>query len=235
MEYCQRDIKIKICGITTVEDAHLVTEAGADYMGVVIEVDFSPRHLTVEEARPICEQSTLPVVALFFNREAEQIERAIAALNPHAVQLLGQELPSLVQRLKNTVACEVWKSIHLPPRDLGDISIAKQQEMANSMVDAGIDAIVIDTVVSSSEREVRYGGTGQVNNWAAAHRLVKAIPVKTFLAGGINPQNVQQAIELVHPYGIDLCSGVEVVPGKKDPKKVRQLVLAIRKAVARSN
>ncbi len=231
----QRDIKIKVCGITTVKDAHLVAEAGADYIGVIIDIDFSPRRLTIEEARPICEQSTLLVVALFFNREAEQIQRATAALNPHAVQLLGQENPLLVKRLKNTMNCQVWKSIHLPPWDVGDVSIAEQQEMANSMVDAGIDATVIDTVVSSSEGQVRYGGTGQVNNWAAARRLLKAIPVRTFLAGGINPENVQQAIELVHPYGIDLCSGVEAAPGKKDPVKVRQLVLAVREATLRSS
>ena len=226
----QRNIKTKVCGITTVEDAHLVAEAGADYIGVIIEVDFSPRRLSVEQARPICKQSTLPVVMLFFNWEAEQMQRAIAALHPHAVQLLGQESPSLVKTLKRTVPCEIWKSIHLPPRGLGETNIAEYQDRVNPLVDAGIDAIVIDTVVGSPQENLRYGGTGQVSNWATARRLVEAISVRTFLAGGINPENVQQAIELVHPYGIDLCSGVEVAPGQKDPEKLRRLVLATRRA-----
>jgi len=230
----QRDIKVKVCGITTLEDAHLVAEAGADYIGVIIDVNFSPRRLTVEQARPICERSTLPVVTLFFNQNVDQIQGAIAALNPHAVQLLGQEPPSLVKTLKRTAACELWKSIHLPPQGLGEVNIAEHQDRVNSFADAGIDVIVIDTVVGSPRRKLRYGGTGQVNNWAAACKLVELSSVRTFLAGGINPENVEQAIELVHPHGIDLCSGVEIAPGQKDPEKLRQLMLTARRSVTKS-
>ena len=231
----QKDIKIKVCGITTVEDAHLVAEAGADYIGVIIEVDFSPRRLSVEQARPICEQSTLPVVTLFFNCEAKQIQRAVETLHPHAIQLLGQESPSLIKTLKKMVTCELWKSIHLPPRGLGEVNIAEHQERVNSLVDAGIDAIVIDTVVGSPQGKLRYGGTGQVSNWDTARRLVETISVRAFLAGGINPENVQQAIELVHPYGIDLCSGVEIAPGQKEPEKLRRLVSTARGAVPKES
>ena len=229
----QRDIKIKICGITTVEDAHLVADVGADYIGVIVGVSFSPRCLTVEQARPICEQSTLPVVALVFNWTAEQIHSAIAALNPYAVQLLGQESPSLVKALKGMAACEVWKSIHLPPRGLGEINTAEYLDRVNSLVDAGIDAVVIDTVVSSYHDGPRYGGTGQVNDWLTVRKLVDAISVHTFLAGGINPENVRQAIEIVHPYGVDLCSGVELTLGRKDPEKLQELLLAVCGAVPR--
>ncbi|MFC1987930.1 phosphoribosylanthranilate isomerase [Chloroflexota bacterium] len=224
----QKDIKIKVCGITTVEDAHLVAEAGADYIGVIIEVDASPRRLSVEQAHSICEQSTLPVVTLFFNREAKQIQRAIDTLHPYAVQLLGQESTSLVRTLKKMAACEVWKSIHLPPQGLGEINIAEYEDRINSLIDAGIDAVVIDTVVGSPQGELRYGGTGQVNNWAIARSLVEAVSVRAFLAGGINPENVQQAINLVHPYGIDLCSGVEIAPGQKNQEKLRRLVSTVR-------
>lgn len=227
----EKNVKIKICGITTVKDAHLVAEAGADHIGVIVGVDFSPRCLSVEQARPICEQSTLPVVTLFFNWEAEQIQRTVATLRPHAVQLLGQESPSLVKALKEMVDCELWKVIHLPPPGLQEVNITEHQDRVNSLIDAGIDAIVIDTVSGSSEKNRRYGGTGQVNDWAAARRLVEVISVPAFLAGGINPVNVQQAIELVHPCGIDLSSGVEITPGQKDPEKLRQLMVAVRRAV----
>ncbi|MDP3879588.1 MAG: phosphoribosylanthranilate isomerase [Dehalococcoidales bacterium] len=219
--------RIKICGITSVADARLAAEAGADYIGVIIEIDFSPRRLSVEQARPICEQSTLPVVTLFFNREAEQIRKAVDILRPHAIQLLGQEPPSLISALKNTVNCQLWKSIHLPPLASGAIDIAVYEETIKAMVDAGIDAIIIDTFVGSAPDARRYGGTGVVSDWEVARRLVETSPVPTFLAGGINPQNVRQAIEQVHPYGIDLCSGVESAPGQKDPEKLRQLISAI--------
>ena len=231
----QEGIKTKICGITTVEDAHLVAEAGADYIGVLIEIDFSPRCLSVEQGRAICKQSELPVVTLFFNWEAEQIQRTIEALHPYAVQLLGQESPSLVRTLKETVPCEVWKSIHLPPRSLGKVNIAEHKDRVNSLIDAGVDAILIDTVVGSSKENRRYGGTGQVSNWTVARKLVEVIPAQAFLAGGINPENVQQAIELVRPYGLDLCSGVEGAPGQKDPEKLRRLMLAISEAVPKSS
>jgi len=231
----RRVIKIKVCGITTVNDAHLVAEAGADYIGVIIEIDFSPRRLSVEQALPICQQSTLPVVTLFFNWEAEQIQRAIAVLNPYAVQLLGQEPPSLIKALKKTANCEVWKSIHLSPRGLGEVSIIEHLDRVNSLVSAGTDAIAIDTVVSSSQGNLRYGGTGQVSNWTTARQLVEAISVPTFLAGGINPENVQEAIELVHPYGIDLCSGVEDSPGRKNPAKLHKLVSIARRAALEVN
>ena len=230
-----KNVKIKVCGITTVKDAHLVAEAGADYIGVIVGIDFSPRCLSLEQAYPICEQSTLPVVTLFFNWETEQIQRVIAALHPHAVQLLGQESPSLVKALKGMADCELWKVIHLPPLGVEEVNIAEHQDRVNSLVDAGIDAIVIDTVLGSSEKNRRYGGTGQVNDWAAARRLVEVIEVPVFLAGGINPGNVQQAIELAHPYGIDLSSGIEVAPGQKDPEKLRRLMLAIHRAVPKDS
>ena len=225
-----KDIKIQICGVTSIEDAQLVAQEGADYIGLIIEVDASPRRVSLEKARQISEQSTLPVVSMFFNREAEQIQEAIATLHPHAIQLLGQETPSLIKTMKRTTDCEVWKSVHLPPQEMGEVNITEYQGMVNSLVDAGIDAIIIDTVVGSTREDRRYGGTGQVNNWSVARKLVETIPVRCFLAGGIKPENVRQAIKQVNPYGIDISSGVESTPGKKDPEKLRQLISTVRKA-----
>jgi len=226
----ERAVRVKVCGITTIEDARMVAEAGADYLGVIVGIDVSPRQLTLEQARPICEQSPLPVVNLFFNREAEQISEAVSVLHPHAVQLLGQETPSLVRELTRTLTCEVWKSIHLPPADRGEVDVTEQLERARALVDAGVRAVLIDTVVGAAGKDRRWGGTGQTNSWTAARKLVEAIPVPTFLAGGINPDNARQAIEAVQPCGIDLCSGVEVTTGHKDPAKVRRLVQAVREA-----
>ena len=224
-----------MCGITTVEDARLVVEAGADYIGVIVGIDVSPRQLTIEQARPICEQSSLPVVNLFFNRTAEQIREAVAVLKPHAVQLLGQETPAMVRALTQTIPCQIWKSVHLPPVDEGEVDISELLDTVNSLVDAGIHAALLDTVVSAAGEDRRWGGTGQVNNWTAARSLVEAISVPTFLAGGINPDNVREAIETVQPYGIDLCNGVEMSKGRKDPEKLRRLMLAVREVVPEGN
>ena len=224
-----------MCGITTVEDARLVAEAGADYIGVIVGIDVSPRQITIEQARPICEQSSLPVVNLFFNRNAEQIREAVAVLKPHAVQLLGQETPAMVRALTQTIPCQIWKSVHLPPVDEGEADISTLLDTVNSLVDAGIHAALLDTVVSAAEEGARWGGTGRVNSWTAARRLVEAIPVPTFLAGGINPDNVREAIETTQPYGIDLCNGVEMSKGRKDPEKLRRLMLAVREVVPEGN
>ena len=224
----QEVVKVKVCGITTVEDALLAAGVGVDYIGVIIEIKFSPRRLSIEQAQAICERSIVPVVTLFFNWDAEQIKRAAQKLHPGAIQLQGQEQPSLIKTLKKDLSCEIWKAIHVPSRGEAKTNFDEYLEKTKSFVDAGADAIVLDTVVGSSEKDKRYGGTGQVSDWTVASELVEAIPVRTFLAGGINPENVQQAIRQVHPYGIDLCSGVEASPGTKDPQKLRALMIAVR-------
>ncbi|MFH1383322.1 MAG: phosphoribosylanthranilate isomerase [Chloroflexota bacterium] len=226
----QQPVKVKICGITTVADALRAAEAGADYIGVIIEIEFSPRRLSIEQARPICKNSVVPVVTLFFNWDAEQIKKAVQTLQPKCIQLQGLEPPSLVRTLKQDLTCEIWKAVHFPAQGQGQINTAEYLEKVNSFVEAGVDAIILDTVVSTSGNKQRYGGTGQVSDWTVATELVKAIPVRTFLAGGINPGNVRQAIEQVRPYGVDLCSGVEASPGTKDPQKLVALMAAVREA-----
>ena len=231
----QNKMKVKICGITTVEDARLAAEVGADYIGVIVGVSFSPRILPLEQSRAICENSPLPVVILVFDWDADQIQEVVAVLKPHAVQLLGHESVSLVKTLKETVSCELWKTIHLPEQGKGGVNVAESIEKTNSYIDAGIDAVLIDTVVSSPGGDLRYGGTGQVSDWTAGREIVKAVSIPVFLAGGVNPDNVRQAIETVHPYGIDLCSGVEASIGRKDPDKMRRLMVAIRETDTRSS
>ena len=113
---------------------------------------------------------------------------------------------------------------------IGKIDVNESLATAKSFVDAKVDAIVLDTVVSSTGNTKRYGGTGLVGDWDVARELVKAIPTRVFLAGGIKPANVQQAIQQVHPYGIDLCSGVEATPGAKDPQRIDALMKAVRAA-----
>ena len=223
----RKKVKIKICGITSTDDAYLAKEAGADYIGLIIDIAFSLRCISLEKARHICEKSPLPVVAVVLDREASEIANLVGTLYPYAVQLAGQEPPSLVRALKGLVNCEIWKSIFVPAHNAGEIDIISIQNHVASFVDAGVDVILFDTAATNKGQR-QFGGTGVVSNWEVARELSARIPIQTFLAGGINPDNVQEAIRKVCPDGVDLASGVEASPGKKDPDKIYRLVEKVR-------
>ncbi|MCY4082979.1 MAG: phosphoribosylanthranilate isomerase [Caldilineaceae bacterium] len=212
---------LKLCGTTSAVDARL--GRGADFCGILIGVEWSERSLTLEEAREVARASRVKNVILLCNPSAEFASEVATALHPHALQLLCHEEPSLVKELKSSLSCEIWKAVHLTGLD--------GQATPEEYVEAGADALVIDSV-DSSEGFERLGGTGKVGDWAAVAALKEEIDIPIFLAGGINPDNVADAVKTVQPHGIDLCSGVEARRGRRDPDKVTALMLRFRKAVA---
>lgn len=221
--------KVKICGTTNVEDAQMTADAGADFFGVVVEVDFSPRSLTIDAAKPLFSLSSLPPVALVYNMESSRVETLIQQLNPFAVQFLSLAEPSFVTYLKKTYpAVEVWQSIHLPQAGEA-VDLETFQKTVQTSVTAGVDALLFDTA-ALSKGEMKFGGTGVTSDWEIVKELMDSIPgtVPIWLAGGINPDNVGEAIDKINPYGIDLCSGVEASRGKKDPAKLSALMTTIR-------
>lgn len=207
--------KLKICGVTNVDDAQLVGESGADYCGILIEVGFSERSLSLEAARPVAQASGINNVILLCNPSLGFARQVAADFYPHAIQLQCQESPEFVAQLKLSVQCQVWKAIHLP--------IASDQPTIARYIGAGVDAFVADSI-DTSEGFTRFGGTGKVGDWNAVTDLIQSVDLPVFLAGGINPENVVQAIREVQPYAIVLCSGVEAIKGKKAPMKIRALV-----------
>ena len=219
---------VKICGTTNRADLELVAELGADYGGVLVDLPYSPRTLTFEAARQLCADPPLPVVVLTFNKGVEENLRVVEVLRPAAIQLQGQEEPSDVAELKARCGCEVWKAVHLPFRggEVGQdegvfrVRISEQQ-------DAGVDRIVLD-VMGTRGNVQRFGGTGEVSDWGLVNRIKGAIERPFLLAGGIRPGNVLEALGVVNPPGIDLCSGVEREVGKKDREKVRRLISLVR-------
>lgn len=223
---------VKICGITNREDAGLAAGEGADYIGVVVEVAFSPRSLTIDEAGPVFAGPPVPAVALVFEMKPERIEKLVLQLKPHAVQFLSPEGPELAARLKGLrQGLQVWQSLHLPAGGEAGSVLDERAflQRVHQCREAGVDAVLFDTVAVLNG-VARFGGTGLTGNWNAARRLVEASPLPAFLAGGINPGNVREAVEKVRPYGIDLCSGVEERPGKKSPVRVKALLEAVRQA-----
>ncbi|MCG8550176.1 MAG: phosphoribosylanthranilate isomerase [Desulfobacterales bacterium] len=221
--------KVKICGTTNMEDAQMTADAGADYFGVVVEADFSPRSMTIEAAKPLFSSPPLPPVALVFNMAASRVETLIQQLNPFAVQFLSLAEPSFVTYLKRRYPkVEAWQSIHLP-RAGESVDLENFQKTVQTSVTAGVDALLFDTA-ALSKGEMKFGGTGITSDWDIVKELMDSIrgTVPIWLAGGINPDNVAEAIDKINPYGIDLCSGVEAARGKRDAAKLTSLMTNIR-------
>lgn len=218
--------KVKICGITNLEDAGLVFRAGADYLGVVVEVPYSPRSVTIEEAEEMFLHFLLPGVTLVYEMAFPRLRLLIDSVKPSAVQFLSPAGEMITRCKELFPAVKLWQSLHLPPAgELISRDFVDQQ--VKDCCRAGADVIVFDTAAVIGG-EKRFGGTGSRSDWQLVRELVRDCPVPAFLAGGINPANVRDAIEIVDPAGIDLCSGVEARPGKKSAAKIKELMEAVR-------
>lgn len=203
-------VNIKICGITSLEDARCAIDAGADYLGF-IRAKVSPRFVTVERVAEITRQlpSHVRTVGVFVDSGLEEIRETLSAANLNYVQLHGEEPPEVAMQLGTG---RVWRVVHLN----GDADI-------QGIWSYPCAAVVADTAVAGKR-----GGTGVVGNWSLASKL--ASRKRTVLAGGLIPENVAEAVRTVAPWGVDVSSGVEAEPGVKDPEKVRQFVRAARRA-----
>jgi phosphoribosylanthranilate isomerase len=202
--------RIKICGITRVEDAHAAVAAGADAIGLVF-YSGSPRAVSLEQACAIA--AAIPpfvsVVGLFVDAPADTIREVLNRVNLSLLQFHGSETPA---------QCRLYgrpylKAIHM--RDNVDL----RDEEARFADAAGLllDAFAPD----------RFGGSGRIFDWSRipAQRIKPII-----LAGGLTPENVEEAIRRVRPDGVDVTSGVEAAKGIKDPAKIAAFVAAVRKA-----
>ena len=220
---------VKICGITSIHDARLAADAGADYAGVLVDVAVSPRTRSIAQAVEIATESPIPTVLLLYNRTTSDIQEAVAQIDPFAIQLLGQESPQQVEKLRRTVTCQLWKSVYLPAGSPENVDMSTVRAEMQAYRDAGADFLLFDSVDLSGEKP-RYGGTGKTCDWNVAAELIAESPLPVFFAGGIRPENVKAAIETIRPHGIDLCSGVEASKGIKDPHKLEQLMEQVEQA-----
>lgn len=204
-------MKVKICGITNEADAVHAVAAGADALGFVL-YRHSPRYIEPTIARRII--AGLPpfvlTVGVFVNEEVATVRRLMDECGLSLAQLHGDEPASYCQSLGRPAL----KALRL--KDRGSfLSLAEFQGRAN------VRGFVIDAF-----SEQAYGGTGRTADWTLAAEAARAAPV--LLAGGLTPLNVAEAIERVRPYGVDVSSGVEAQPGKKDPAKVKAFIEAAR-------
>jgi phosphoribosylanthranilate isomerase len=202
-------VKAKVCGTTRLKDALLAVECGANAIGFIFYKK-SPRGVSVKTAKEIC--SKLPPfvnrVGVFVNETAEKINRITDRCGLDTVQLHGDESPAFCRKIK----ARVIKAVRV-----------KDALSLKEMSRYTVDGFLLDTY-----KENQWGGTGKVFDWELAVRAKKYGPV--ILAGGLNPRNVKEAIKKVKPYGVDVSSGIEQSPGKKDPKKVKAFLKAVRES-----
>jgi phosphoribosylanthranilate isomerase len=201
-------MKVKICGITREEDARLAVRAGADALGFVF-VKTSKRWIPPERAAAIITDlpSQVLPVGVFVNTPGEEIRRLMDVTGIRLVQLHGDETPQEASDL----GAPVWKAFRVGPAF-----------DATALAAYNVDGYLLDTMVDGM-----MGGTGKTFNWQIAVGAKQYGPV--ILSGGITPDNVQQAIREVSPYAIDVSSGVEASPGRKDPARIARLFDAIRR------
>lgn len=204
------DVKVKICGLTTVDDALAAVAAGADLLGFVLW-EKSPRHVSVETARDIARRLPPAVsrVGVFVDAPVEQVIFSLRICDFAALQFHGRESPAYCQQFG------VMTIKAFPVRDAASLA-------ALSTYDT--DAFLLDTQV-----EGRPGGTGETFDWSLAAEA-KKFGRSIFLAGGLTPQNVAAAVRAVQPFAVDVSTGVESAPGKKDHQKMRDFVAAVRAA-----
>lgn len=202
-------MRIKICGITQPEQGRAIANLGATALGFIC-VPASPRYTTPEQIRTVVEHlpENVDRIGVFANSTREEICHTVAAAGLNAVQLHGDESPEFCQ--------------HLRPF-LPNIEIIKALRVRNSQAleQAFIYTSSVDTLLLDAYDPQQLGGTGKTLDWANLQQFQPPCP--WLLAGGLTPDNVLDALNQVHPNGIDLSSGVERAPGDKDLTKVAHL------------
>ncbi len=201
--------QIKICGNTNAEDAKLAASLGADYLGLIFAE--SKRKITVPKAQEIMQ--AVPgfenFVGVFMNQPKDEVELIIAQTGLKTLQFHGEET-SLYCRYFLDKGFKVIKTFHI------------KDAMSLKRIDEyDATAFLFDTYSGEG------GGSGQVFDWS----LIQDRPFvheQLFLAGGLNPENVRSAIEKVKPFAVDIASGVEKEPGKKDPAKLKQFIQLVK-------
>lgn len=202
--------RIKICGITNLEDALAAVSFGADSLGFIFAS--SPRQVTIEQAGKIIKKLPpfIASIAVVVNERKNNLNQIINSGLFNALQLHGEEKPELCRYLTRKI--KIIKSFRV-----------KDKESLKNIGRYKVEAILLDTFLSD-----KYGGTGVSFNWDLAKKVTKKnCPV--ILSGGLNPSNVAAAIKKVRPYAVDTSSGVEKYPGKKDIGLLKKFINEVKK------
>jgi phosphoribosylanthranilate isomerase len=216
---------IKICGTTNLEDARVAVDAGADAIGFVF-VRQSPRWIEHEAVAGIIAElpEKIEKVGVFANELPSKVREVVKHAGLTAVQLHGDESLDYAQALfLDKTRPRVYRALSM--RTV--FSVTSGAAFLNPRSQALFDAVLVD-----SGSPTRQGGTGLTFDWVRAQPFISGLRKKhkVIVAGGLTPDNVARALEMFKPWGVDVASGVEASPGKKDQQKVRDFIKAVRAA-----
>jgi phosphoribosylanthranilate isomerase len=209
-------VRVKICGMTRAEDVDAAVMAGADAVGFIVGFPSSPRNLSLEDAAKLARRVGPFVDAVLVTTTdvvKNDLEK-VRALRPDALQIYGDSMS--IGELRSSVGIRLIRPYLLKSADPAEARRATE----------GFDALLTDTYVAGS-----LGGTGKTSDWTVCSQVMSAIaPVPLVLSGGLNPQNVGEAVTRVRPYAVDVSSGVESAPGVKDHHKVSAFIRMAKEA-----
>ncbi len=243
-------VRVKICGVRREEDALLAASAGADAVGV-IQVEGTKRFVSLERAKRIFDAlppfvTKVAVVAFDALSEAEMLERvrAFERIGADCLQLHGNESIETVERLKAETSLKIIKKVGVPALPQSSKEEKHMRELTRDVLSAArayervADAILLDSVPHMELRKAKgeggesqesvQGGTGVKHDWSISKSVVAALRKPVILAGGLNPENVSEAVREVRPFAVDVSSGVENASGWKDEAKVRKFISTVK-------
>ena len=208
--------RVKICGITNLGDAELAVGLGAWALGMIF-FQGSPRRCSLAEARVIAAamRRRVELCGVYVNAPLEEIERDCDELGLSMLQLHGEEGPSFCAEVRRRTGARVIKAAQVSgPGDVRDLERFH------------VDFHLLDARSRARGREGMRGGTGETFDWGLVAARRSAVPL--ILSGGLSAGNVAAAIEATHPYAVDCASGTEAAPGRKDPEKLREFLVAVQ-------
>jgi phosphoribosylanthranilate isomerase len=208
--------KVKICGITNLEDAEMAYELGAWALGMIF-FPGSPRRCSVAEAQRIAAvlRRKVELCGVFVNASLEEVVHTSEELGLSMLQLHGDEGPSFCAEAARRNGARVIKAAQVSgPGDVRDLERFH------------VDFHLLDARASAPERQKLRGGTGETFDWTLLAGRRSKVPL--ILSGGLSAENVAEAIAVAHPYAVDTASGIEAAPGRKDPRRLRAFFDAVK-------
>jgi phosphoribosylanthranilate isomerase len=206
------NVKIKICGITSIEALYAATDAGANAVGFVVDVSTSPRNLSIQRASNLIKNTPIFVdtVLVTVTNNIRKIQILDQELSPRRIQVYGS--PTFFKNIRKKMSNASL---------IGSVRVDTFNIIKNAIDTAKFcDAVLLDSYIAD-----KHGGTGIIHDWNVSKQVKEAIyPKPLILAGGLNPSNVKEAINRVKPYAVDVSSGVESSPGLKDPNKIFEFI-----------
>jgi len=201
-------VEVKICGITNINDAYVAIKYGADALGFIFYPK-SQRYVMPERAKEIIQKLPHEIikVGVFVNHEIHEVKEIVKFCGLNLIQLHGDESPEYCAQF--------------PKSSLIKAVSCRLEEDIRKLRNYSVRAILVD-----GQEQGHYGGTGKNSDWRLAIKVKGMHPL--ILAGGLNKGNIRKAIETVRPQAVDINSGVEISPGKKDPDKIKEIIEIVR-------